>query len=191
MGGEDFASMLEQVPGAYIMIGNGISSVSGVKTRVKNKCSWSLKVHIGNGDSGRWIGAGGDSWGYNGRSDGVWAEQPGIWGDNTLVEIHDDNGHIWYDISLVDGFTYPIALVPVGGGEGNRRNLYCITRDILNQCPDNLKVQVDGNVRASGKSLLAMEFYSPLREVSAGDRISGCKFYGIISRTKDTMTYYL
>ena len=27
-------------------------------------------------------------------------EQPGIFGDNTLAEITDDNGRIWYDISL-------------------------------------------------------------------------------------------
>ncbi|CAF1151287.1 unnamed protein product [Rotaria sordida] len=97
----------------------GVTVASGVKVRVKNKCWWPLKVHIENDDNGRWIGAGGDSWGTNGRSDRTWAEQPGIWGDNTLAEINDDNGRIWYDISLVDGFTYPIALVPVGGGGGN------------------------------------------------------------------------
>jgi hypothetical protein len=105
-------------------------------------------VHIGNRDGGRWVGAGKDSWGSNGRSDRTWADQPGVAGHNTLAEINDDNGHIWYDISLVDGFTYPMALVPVGGGRGNRRNLYCLTWDILNQCPDNLKVRVGGKVKA-------------------------------------------
>ncbi|CAF3279107.1 unnamed protein product, partial [Rotaria sp. Silwood2] len=41
------------------------------------------------------------------------------------------------------------------------------------------------------KPLLEMGFYSPLSEVSAGDRISECKFYGSIPTTKDTMTYHL
>lgn len=122
--------------------------VSGVKVRVKNKCWWPLKVHIGNSDKGRWIGAGKDSWGTNGHSDRTWAEQPGIWGHNTLAEINDDKGHIWYDISLVDGFTYPMALVPVGGGGGNRRNLYCVSWNTLNECPDNLKVRINGKVKA-------------------------------------------
>ncbi|CAF3978277.1 unnamed protein product, partial [Rotaria sordida] len=41
------------------------------------------------------------------------------------------------------------------------------------------------------KPLLEMGFYSPLSEVSASDRISGCKFYGSIPTSKDTMTYHL
>lgn len=41
------------------------------------------------------------------------------------------------------------------------------------------------------KPLLAMGFYSPLSEVSAGDRIAGCKFFGTIPTSKDTMTYHL
>lgn len=41
------------------------------------------------------------------------------------------------------------------------------------------------------KPLLEMGFYSPLSEGSASDRISGCKFYGSIPTTKDTMTYHL
>ncbi|CAF1363132.1 unnamed protein product [Adineta steineri] len=125
-----------------------IGTVCGVRVKVKNKCGFSLLVRIGNGDSGRWIDAGQESWGTNGRSDRTWAVQPGIWGDDTLAEINDDNGHIWYDISLVDGFTYPMALVPVGGAGGNRRNLYCVGWNVLNECPDNLKVWVNGSVRA-------------------------------------------
>ena len=34
-------------------------------------------------------------------------------------------------------------------------------------------------------------FYSPLSEGSAADRISGCKFFGTIATSKDTMTYHL
>ncbi|CAF1677681.1 unnamed protein product [Rotaria magnacalcarata] len=41
------------------------------------------------------------------------------------------------------------------------------------------------------KPLLSMGFYSPLSEGSAADRISGCKFFGTIPTTKDTMTYHL
>lgn len=41
------------------------------------------------------------------------------------------------------------------------------------------------------KPLLEMGFYSPLSEASASDRISGCKFYGSIPTSKDTMTYHL
>ena len=122
--------------------------VSSVKVRVINKCSRSLKVRIGNRDGGRWIGAGKDSWGTNGRSDRTWVEEPGVPGHNTLAEINDDNGHIWYDISLVDGFTYPMALVPVGGGRGNRRNLRCAGWSILNECPNNLKARIGGQVKA-------------------------------------------
>ncbi|CAF1386192.1 unnamed protein product [Rotaria sordida] len=78
----------------FLFVIIGVTVASEVKVRVKNKCWWPLKVHIGNGDNGRWIDAGGDSWGTNGRSDRTWAEQPGIWGDNTLAEINDDNGRI-------------------------------------------------------------------------------------------------
>ena len=38
------------------------------------------------------------------------------------------------------------------------------------------------------KPLLSLGFYSPLSEGSASDRISGCKFFGTIPTTKDTMT---
>ncbi len=41
------------------------------------------------------------------------------------------------------------------------------------------------------KPLLSMGFYSPLSEGSAGDRISGCKFFTTIPTSKDTMTYHL
>lgn len=41
------------------------------------------------------------------------------------------------------------------------------------------------------KPLLEMGFYSPLSEISASDRISGCKFYGNIPTSKDTMSYHL
>ncbi len=41
------------------------------------------------------------------------------------------------------------------------------------------------------KPLLSMGFYSPLSEGSAADRISGCKFFGTIPTSKDTMTYHL
>ncbi|CAF3345808.1 unnamed protein product, partial [Rotaria socialis] len=41
------------------------------------------------------------------------------------------------------------------------------------------------------KPLLELGFYSPLSESSAGDRISGCKFFGTIPTSKDTMTYHL
>jgi len=41
------------------------------------------------------------------------------------------------------------------------------------------------------KPLLAMGFYSPSSEVSAADRIAGCKFFGTIPTSKDTMTYHL
>ncbi|CAF4368146.1 unnamed protein product, partial [Adineta steineri] len=41
------------------------------------------------------------------------------------------------------------------------------------------------------KPLLTMGFYSPLSEGSAGDRIAGCKFYGTIPTSKDTMSYHL
>ncbi|CAF2088574.1 unnamed protein product [Rotaria magnacalcarata] len=41
------------------------------------------------------------------------------------------------------------------------------------------------------KPLLSMGFYSPSSESSASERISGCKFFGTIPTTKDTMTYHL
>lgn len=41
------------------------------------------------------------------------------------------------------------------------------------------------------KPLLEMGFYSPGSEISAADRIAGCKFFGTIPTTKDTMTYHL
>ena len=41
------------------------------------------------------------------------------------------------------------------------------------------------------KPLLELGFYSPGSEISAGDRIAGCKFFGTIPTTKDTMTYHL
>lgn len=41
------------------------------------------------------------------------------------------------------------------------------------------------------KPLLEMGFYSPSSETSAVDRIAGCKFFGTIPKTKDTMTYHL
>jgi hypothetical protein len=41
------------------------------------------------------------------------------------------------------------------------------------------------------KPLLELGFYSPLSEGSAADRISGCKFFGTIPTSKDTMTYHL
>lgn len=41
------------------------------------------------------------------------------------------------------------------------------------------------------KPLLSMGFYSPLSEGSAADRISGCKFFGTVPTSKDTMTYHL
>ncbi|CAF3275635.1 unnamed protein product [Rotaria sp. Silwood2] len=36
-----------------------------------------------------------------------------------------------------------------------------------------------------------MGFYSSSSEISASDRISGCKYYGSIPTSKDTMTYHL
>ena len=36
-----------------------------------------------------------------------------------------------------------------------------------------------------------MDFCSPLSEGGATDRISGCKFFGTIAISKDTMTYHL
>lgn len=41
------------------------------------------------------------------------------------------------------------------------------------------------------KPLLELGFYSPLSETSAADRIAGCKFFGTIPTSKDTMTYHL
>ncbi|CAF4822880.1 unnamed protein product [Rotaria sp. Silwood1] len=41
------------------------------------------------------------------------------------------------------------------------------------------------------KPLLSMGFYSPLSETSAAERISGCKFFGTVPTTKDTMSYHL
>ncbi|CAF1083169.1 unnamed protein product [Rotaria sordida] len=41
------------------------------------------------------------------------------------------------------------------------------------------------------KPLLSLGFYSPLSEISAGDRIAGCKFFGSIPTSKDTMSYHL
>ncbi|CAF1253382.1 unnamed protein product [Adineta ricciae] len=41
------------------------------------------------------------------------------------------------------------------------------------------------------KPLLSLGFYSPLSEVSAADRIAGCKFFGTIPTSKDTMSYHL
>jgi hypothetical protein len=116
--------------------------------KVKNKCGFPLFVHIGNQDGGRWVGAGQESWGTNSQPNRIWAVQPGIYGADTLAEISDVNGYIWYDIPLVDGFTYPMSLVPVGGSGGNRRNLSCIDWNILYECPDNLQLMVNGNLRA-------------------------------------------
>jgi len=39
--------------------------------------------------------------------------------------------------------------------------------------------------------LISMGFYSPSSEGSAADRISGCKYFGTIPTSKDTMTYHL
>lgn len=41
------------------------------------------------------------------------------------------------------------------------------------------------------KPLLELGFYSPASELSAADRIAGCKFFGTIPTTKDTMSYHL
>ncbi len=41
------------------------------------------------------------------------------------------------------------------------------------------------------KPLLSMGFFSPLSKASAADRIVGCKFFGMIPRSQDTMTYHL
>lgn len=41
------------------------------------------------------------------------------------------------------------------------------------------------------KSLLELGFYSPSSELNAADRIAGCKFFGTIPTTKDTMSYHL
>ncbi|CAF3360012.1 unnamed protein product [Rotaria sp. Silwood2] len=41
------------------------------------------------------------------------------------------------------------------------------------------------------KPLLSLGFYSPLSEGSASDRVSGCKFFGTIPTSKDTMSYHL
>ncbi|CAF4331108.1 unnamed protein product, partial [Adineta steineri] len=41
------------------------------------------------------------------------------------------------------------------------------------------------------KPLLELGFYTPLSDANAGDRIAGCKFFGTIPTTKDTMTYHL
>ncbi|PRP80777.1 hypothetical protein PROFUN_11517 [Planoprotostelium fungivorum] len=120
----------------------------GVSVLVVNNCWWPLYVHIGMGDGGRWVGAYQTSWGGVGAHDRVWAEQPGVCCDNSLAEIHDDNGHSWYDISLVDGFTYPIAITPQGGGGGNRRDLRCTSWGALDGCPDGNKVWVNGAVKA-------------------------------------------
>ncbi|CAF4826703.1 unnamed protein product [Rotaria sp. Silwood2] len=41
------------------------------------------------------------------------------------------------------------------------------------------------------KPLLEMGFYSPSSEINATDGISGCKYYGSVPTSKDTMTYHL
>jgi hypothetical protein len=115
---------------------------------VTNKCAGSLMVHIGTGDRGQTLGKGQVRWGTNGAHDRTWASQSSTYGYDTLAEIHDANGHIWYDISLVDGFTYPMSLVPVGGSGGKRRNLYCRGYAALTQCPNNLKLKVGNTVKA-------------------------------------------
>jgi hypothetical protein len=38
---------------------------------------------------------------------------------------------------------YLMALVPVGSGDGIRRNLYCIDWHTLQECPANLKILVN------------------------------------------------
>jgi len=41
------------------------------------------------------------------------------------------------------------------------------------------------------KPLLSMGFYSPSSEGCAADRIIGCKFFGTVPTSKDTMSYRL
>ncbi|CAF1924247.1 unnamed protein product [Rotaria magnacalcarata] len=41
------------------------------------------------------------------------------------------------------------------------------------------------------KPLLTLGFYSPFSDSTAADRIAGCKFFGTVPTTKDTMTYHL
>lgn len=41
------------------------------------------------------------------------------------------------------------------------------------------------------KPLMTLGFYNPMSEATAADRIAGCKFFGTVPTTKDTMSYHL
>lgn len=126
--------------------------MTSVQIVVYNKCRRTLRVHIGMGDGGRIIPRGGNSIGYCGRSDRVWADTDGSGsGNDSLVEIDDENGHVFYNLSIVDGFTLPIQVRPVGGGPpSNPRTFTCRGgKNILKRCPESHKLR-DGRGKVVG-----------------------------------------
>ncbi|KAJ3667166.1 hypothetical protein Zmor_002567 [Zophobas morio] len=65
----------------------------------------------------------------------------------TLVEItlKGAGGKDYYDVSLVDGFNIVASIEPIGGqGDGSQYSCKkdaCSNHDIINQCPDPLKLK--------------------------------------------------
>ena len=69
-------------------------------------------------------------------------------GGNTLAEFTmNAEGHWWYDISLVDGYTIPVTVTPFGkiskvpniDNAYNCRSTSCFPDQSFNQCPPELK----------------------------------------------------
>eukprot|EP00331_Platyophrya_macrostoma_P007147 CAMPEP_0176412330 /NCGR_PEP_ID=MMETSP0127-20121128/4086_1 /TAXON_ID=938130 /ORGANISM="Platyophrya macrostoma, Strain WH" /LENGTH=140 /DNA_ID=CAMNT_0017791993 /DNA_START=161 /DNA_END=583 /DNA_ORIENTATION=- len=92
--------------------------------------------------------SGSTAYGSVGVSDRVWADQHGVADTHTLAEFNvngDGHGTDWYDISLVDGFTYPIGIYP-DGGSGDCKGLTCNNWAIKTECPDNLKIYDQGQL---------------------------------------------
>lgn len=59
----------------------------------------------------------------------------------------------YYDVSLVDGFNVPVAMVPIGGGAGC--GVAACEADLNACCPANLMVKKKGNVVGCKSACLA------------------------------------
>ncbi|KAG8391284.1 hypothetical protein BUALT_Bualt01G0172000 [Buddleja alternifolia] len=65
----------------------------------------------------------------------------------SLAEFTLDSPEDFYDVSLVDGFNLPIAVVP-SGGSGNCSAVYC-SSDLNEGCPEKLRVRSDNGETAA------------------------------------------
>ncbi|KFK41943.1 hypothetical protein AALP_AA2G192300 [Arabis alpina] len=73
----------------------------------------------------------------------------------TLAEftIQGDGGKDFYDVSLVDGFNVKLGIKPQGGS-GECKDAACVA-DVNAVCPDQLKVNDNGNVVACKSACVA------------------------------------